>query len=857
MLGWLRAEQGDRLLTRFRTRKTALLLARLALFPQRAHAREELADLLWPEADLEAGRNRLKQSLAILRRLLEPPGAPPGSILIADRTTIRLNPAAVSTDVADLEAALKAKRLREAAALYRGELLPSFYDDWVIEERERLAAVMDGVHFAPEETAPPAEAPPAPALPLPTLNLPPQWTRFFGRDREKAEIAEWLRDPETRLLTVTGPGGMGKTRLALEAARQTAPLWENQVHFAALAEMNDARRIAEAIADALRLTRVSTSEPMAQVVAALAAQPALLVLDNLEQLGEAAAPYLLSLLSRIPTLTILATSRQRLFVAGEREFPLASLPLPQGGFSPESLRLSPGVQLFADRAQAACPDFQITPRNAEAVGDICRHLEGIPLALELAAAWAQALTPSQMRERLTERFRLLVSRRKEVAERHRTLWATIAWSYDLLPPDLAGFWAKLAVFRGGWTAGAAAEVCGQPEASDFLTRLRARSLVIAEDRDGEMRYRLLETLREFGWMHLPEDDRRALAGRHAAYFLALAEQAEPLLTGPDQAHWLDRLAAEQDNLRAALGMHFEAAETPNLRLRLAGALWRFWAIRGPLGEGRRFLEQALNALLPAEAGKTPAEARARNGLAILARRQGDMDVAGEEQRRSLALWRTLGDTRGIASSLNNLGTLATLVGDFAGAEPVLRESLLLWRELEKPLAVAQTLNNLGFLAHERGDLPAAHRDCTESLSLFRTLADKHGITLSLTVLAMVSADTGEHDQARALCRDVFAIAQELNDPQTAVTCLELLADIACARGEMERAARLLGSARGLRDQFGAYQDGRAQARAEHLASESRRALPEAEFAAHWNAGQAMTLEQAIADALEENYSNAA
>ena len=334
MLGWLRAQSGDLTLTRFRTQKTALLLARLAFYPRRAHPREELADLLWPDADRDSGRNRLKQSLAILRRQLEPPGTPAGSVLIADRLSVRLNPAAVFTDVAEFEAALHAKQIEQAATLYQGELLPGFYDDWVIEERERLAALWDEAQNAPTESVPvsvPAALPSAlPAAPqFEAQRLPVLFTRFFGRERERAEVAAHLRDPHIRLLTLTGPGGTGKTRLSLEVAHQIAAEGETQVHFVPLADLSDPSLIPVAIADTLRLPRESTTEPLGQIVEALAAAPALLVLDNLEHLGEGAALPVLALLTRVPSLTILATSRSRLFIAGEQEYPLAPLPMPQ------------------------------------------------------------------------------------------------------------------------------------------------------------------------------------------------------------------------------------------------------------------------------------------------------------------------------------------------------------------------------------------------------------------------------------------------------------------------------------------------------------------------------------------------
>ncbi len=888
LLGRFCAQQGDRRLTCFRTRKTALLLARLALFPKRDHSREELADLLWPDADLEAARNNLKQSLSALRRLIEPPEVPPGSLLIATRAALRLNPAAFVTDVAEFtqaaadglqarETPAGADRLRQAQALYVGELLPGFYDDWVLEEREILAVRLEEVQSAladlpnfPVISVFPAASGVLPTVQesvpavLPPLRLPMQWTRFFGRDTELSEITRRLGDSQTRLLTLTGPGGSGKTRLSLEAARTAAGAYGNRVYFVSLADLSDPALFFGAVADALHLPRGSAQEPLAQVVAALSGPPVLLVLDNLEQFGAEAAGPVLTLLTRLPHTTILATSRHRLYVAGEQEISVAPLPVPavtqarpfdspeavpavtqaRPFDSPEALRRFAGVQVFVDRAQAARPDFQITPRNAAAVAEICCRLEGLPLALELAAAWAQVLSPAQIRDRLEEKFLLLVSRTKGAPPRHAALRETIDWSCRLLPPPLAEFWRALSIFRGGFTAEAAADICGEPEALECLGQLRARSLVTLEETEAVMRFRLMETLREFGSETLSVQRRAALAGRHAAYFLALAEAAEAPLTGPDQADWLRRLAGEQDNLRFALASG--PGHVPGLRLRLAGALWRFWAIRGPLAEGRRFLEAALQ-----EAGETetPAAAKALNGLAVLVRRQGDLEAAEALQRQCLSAWRTLGDTRGIAAALNNLGTLLSLKEEFAEAEPLLGESLALWRALEQPLPVAQTLNNLGFLAQEQGKASQARQLCTESLALFRQHSSPQGKTLSLTILASAAVALREFDCALPLCREVLEIAWTLSDVQAAVTCLQLLAEIRFQCGCPADAACLLGSAARLRREIGSFQDRRAQAGVAALTQAIQTALPSADFSAAWAAGEAFTLEEAAASAL--------
>jgi len=680
------------------------------------------------------------------------------------------------------------------------------------------------------------------------------FTRFFGREQERADLAGLLADETVRLVTLTGPGGSGKTRLALEVARRAAARLDGRVYFVPLADLLDPRLILSAVADALELPRLSAGEPAERVTDALRAAPALLVLDNLEQLGEGAAAPVLALLTRVPSLSILATSRARLFVAGEWEYPVA--PLPTGGegdvpTSPETLLLFPGVQLFADRARAARPDFQITPRNAQAVADVCRSLEGIPLALELAAAWSSLLTPAQMRERIGDRFTLLRSRHKDVTERHQTLRAAIAWSYDLLPPDLARFWARLSVFRGGWTAEAARDVCEEPDALNRLGQLRARSLVTAEESGDGMRFRLLESLREYAGARLTALERGGLADCHAAHFLQVADQAEPQMTGPDQVFWLDRLEAERDNLRAAMDWDDSAGGNAERGPRLAAALWRFWAVRGPLSEGRGRLERAVERLESQGRGDTEGGARTLNGLAVLTRRLGDMAGAGDLQRRSLAAWQAVGDGRGVASSLNNLGALAALQGDYAQSEALLLEALALWRKLGKEVAVASTLTNLAFLERERGDFGAAESYCEESLRLARAQGDRRGIALTLSIRAEIAAETGDHARARSLYADVFPVAAEVGDAQTVSDGLAVLGRAALTLGLPERAARLLGAAKALNAVAGFQEKSRALSAMDCAVEDARRTLPPPLFAAAWAEGQALTAEEAVAYALEE------
>ena len=896
MLGWLCAKQGTQTVTRFRTKKTALLLVRLALSPNRSLPREEIADLLWPDSDLESGRSSLRQCLATLRRHLEPPGTPAGSVLIADRTAVRLRPGSFTTDVADFEAALaaaaknpadRARHLQAAAGLYSGEFLPGFYDDWVIEERERLTARWSAVEAeaaaVPEAAPPPAASEASPAA-LPRLPL--AWTRFFGRGDELRRLAALLEAGPARLVTLTGAGGTGKTRLAVEAARQAAPRYGGRVFFMPLADLSDPSLLWPAIAAALDLSLDEGAEPLAQIAAALAA-PTLLVADNLEHLAVPAAASLFALLCRAPCLSVLATSRQRLFVAGEREMAILPLAAPGETASPEEMMQIPAVQLFVDRAQAARSDFQITPRNAAAVGTVCRQLEGIPLALELAAAWAQVLTPAQMAARLAERFSLSVSRRKDVPERHQTLRGAIAWSCNLLPPDLARLWAALSVFRGGFTADAAAAVCDATAPLDDLGRLQARSLVFSADSGEEMRFSLLETLREYGRDRLNAAEEQALGGRHARFFLGIASEAEAHLRGPRQAEWLARLDRDADNLRAALAWCRE--HDGHLGLELAGALWRFWMMRGHLTEGRAALA---GMLAQAMCGETDPALRGKawNGAGVLAYYQGDTAQARECYEKSLALMTQADNAEGIAVALNNLGLAAENGGDYAAAEGFYQKSLALFQRLGDSQRLAGSLCNIGNMLYYQGKFAQARPLYEESLALRRALEDGQGIVISLGNLANDLFRLGDR-AAADLMRESLVRAQELGDRQRAAVAghclglyaaadcdwaaaalhareslsefqalgdrwgmaggLESAAVLAAGRGLVPRAAQLWGAAERLRREIGSPIPLHERPEYDRHVAAASAALGPALFCAAWSAGAALPLEQAVALALCE------
>ncbi len=1185
-----------RVITRFRTQKNAELLGYLAWHLQRAHAREELVELLWPESDLVRGRNRLSNALSSLRRQLEPPGVPAGAVLQTDRAFVRLNPAVVATDVGEFEAALqsaasassqleRAQLLAGAVELYRGPLLPGCYADWLAPEQHRLAELhlgallqlvdslaslaragelpraleaarravaadplreathrevmhlyvaagqpaaalqqyrhvqqllkeelgtvpalatrtlaqkvqlqsaggvdvwtYGGVDEGPDRTAAPtrphfrasiqpptgtvtflltdiegrlpfepaledgaiealrealasqqellrgefrrhggfgvkeaggsflvafasardaleaavaaqrrladadfesrtavcpdqAEAgrmptsgspnpqsairnpqwrtalhtadvelergeyqgpalhsaarmlaaahggqilrseaaaallrrdldpdvrlvdlgiyrlrdvpaperlfqvayPEMPRRRFPPLraaagssgNLPPTFSRLFGREAELAALAALL-SPETnermdewtsgrgedvpeskpgptasirplvrssaRLVTLTGPGGTGKTRLALEVARQLAERFSGAVWFVPLGDVERAERLPDAALAALRLPRAAQTEPFEQLVGALGAHPTLLVLDNFEQIVVDGAPLLQELLAEVPSLRCLVTSRQRLDVAGEREFPIQPLPRPGGSaggsWTPEQLLAYESVQLFVDRAQAAKPDFQVTANNAAGIAELCDRLEGIPLAVELAAARVQILTVGQMLAQLARRFDFLVSRRRDLSHRHRTLRAALDWSYRLLSPELQRLFARLSVFRGGWTLAAAEAVCGgigvmeygsngvmdtpdppvsttpplhhsntppAPGTLDALEQLRACSLVLVDEAREGFRFRMLETLREYAAEKLAPEGREAVREQHATYYLVLAEAASEELRGPQQSAWLARLDLELPNLRAALewtsrqaGAHHglpTAGPTcgvcPRLPtgLRLAAALWRFWSTRGYSREGLAALRAALARLGPdhPELGRSVWRAEALNGAGALAQDLGDYGAARGFHEESLALWRELGDPVGEASALNNLGNLAFSGGESDAAGPWYEEALRLYRAAGDDAGTARVLSNLGALERERGNPARAAQLIGESLELRRALGDQFGLAVSLENLGHLERERGRPTGAAEHHAEALSLRRELDYKQGIAVSLNNLGILLLEAGDL-------------------------------------------------------------------------
>ncbi|HWQ11215.1 MAG TPA: tetratricopeptide repeat protein [Roseiflexaceae bacterium] len=839
----------------------------------------------------------------------------------------------------------------------------------------------------------PADFPPLRALEAPRHNLPTPPTSFVGRERELAELDTLLRRAGVRLLTLTGPGGTGKTRLALQtalalASRSTPPpeeragsasdadgnLFADGVWFVDLAPVREAALVLPAVTRALGV-REAGGRPLQETLGDyLREKRLLLVLDNLEQVVDA-APELAALLAAAPGVKALATSRALLHLAGEREYAVPPLELPpiDDGRSATTDRRrlqigeesgmadigrwslvvgqSSAVRLFVERVQAVKPGFQLTQANVAVVAAICARLDGLPLAIELAAARIRLFTPEALLARLSAHsgasLQVLTGGPRDVPARQQTLRDTIAWSYGLLTPEEQALFRRLAVFVGGWTLEAAAELAAcsvqraawpvprsdanvQSSTFDLLSSLVDKSLVQArEGPGGEPRFTMLETIREYALERLAAGGEEAAAREaHAASFLALAEAAEPELRTARASVWLEALEAEHDNLRAALGWF--AARGDQERLARAGyALWRFWFTRGHWGEGRRWLAPLLR---EADAPGLPPLLRARAllaaGMSLFS--QSYFEQARQVFEQSLALFQEAGDQAGCADSLEGLAHALWGLSDYEAAVRYLREALAISRAIRDQFRTAWCLSILGFATFVRGDLDAARGFSEEGLALFRALGIRDKVAWALPDLGLIlqtqgdyarseeifaealvgaseagdrytissilnyqgqgALTQGDHARAEALFAESLALRRKLGDRRGStavlanlsratlargdvartraliVECLALArelgyqqgfswglgeaAALASFQGQAEQAARLLGAAETLREasNIPIWPDDRA--RYEQIVAAVRAALGDEDFAAAWSAGAALTLEQAVAEALE-------
>lgn len=625
-----------------------------------------------------------------------------------------------------------------------------------------------------------------------SARLPAPLTDIIGREREIEQCLALLS--EGRLLTLTGPAGTGKTRLSIEVAARMENAFPDGVCYISLEALNEPDLVAPAIAHALEIVETASQPVIESLKQALRTRQQLLILDNFEQVAPAAS-IVAALLAACPGLKILVTSRMPLHISGEQEFPIHPLTLPTAGVpvTASTLKVYSAVQLFVKRAQAVQPQFRLTDENAAAVASLCAKLDGLPLALELAAARIKLFSPQAMLARLTQQLDLLRGVQFDRPARHQTLRQAIDWSYDLLDDNQQQFFRCVTTFPGGFTLEAIRAVCSsldEPKILDYLEALVEQSMLKRDDRfDEEPRFYMLETLRTYGLERLEESsDAKEVRDAHLNYYITLAEKAEEELNGPDAARWLDRLEEEHNNFRAALAW---AARSRNIEaeLRLGAALSGFWATRGYLHEGQQRLEKMLTTLSTNVSAAI--RAKALNSLGILTFLLGDFRVAETVLEESLSLWQKVGDPEGIANVMNDLTWVALELSDSIKARKLADQTLVLSRRLNLTRSTAVSLYNLGWLESYAGRCRNACDALEESLSLYRSINDIRGEALTCLSLAWVETLKGRFDQASVYQESAREILHDVKDPLFGAWALFVRGLIHLEQGDFNPASDLL------------------------------------------------------------------
>jgi len=739
-----------------------------------------------------------------------------------------------------------------------------------------------------DEVTLPTHAPPAAS---PSTNLPASVTPLIGRTVEIYQLQQLLGQKEVRLVTLTGIGGAGKTRLSLAVAAQLPERFADGIFFVKLAAINDPALVADTIAQTLGV-RENPGQPVAEhLKVLLGAKQLLLVVDNCEHVITA-TPLLTELLLVAPRLKILATSREPLHLSGEYEFPVPPLPVPARKALPavEALAQIPAVALFIQRAQAVKPDFTFTQENARLVAELCVQLDGLPLAIELAAARIKLFSPQEMLTYLDRRFQWLTSGARDAPVHQRTLQSTLDWSYNLLEAGEQLLFRRLGIFIGGWTLASAEAVC--KGASDLLPDVLAGMASLIDKNllqrqlgaNGETRFGMLETLRIYALEQLSANqEMTAVQQQHADYFLGLVKESKSHFTSATEGVWLDRLEEELGNLRAVLAWSKAEASRVQVGLRLADDLYLLWNRRGHMNEGRRWLTELLT--LPAAASPTPARAAALRAAGLLATRQSDyatahtwleesvsiakelgnnhelayslMSLADVENfqahydraialfEEGLALTRAAGDQYGTAFGLYALGGIALAQHNFAQARAVYEECLVLHRGRGNKNGIVLALNGLGKVAHHQHHYDQAKALYEESLALARQLRIRPTISWLLIDLGGLELVQGNAGRAKGLYAESLAIAVELGLKHSIAECLAGLAEVMGLMRQPERAVRLFGATQRLLDEIGAQLSSLERLAYDQHLTDVQAHLSAVAFAAAWSQGQAMTLEQAI------------
>jgi predicted ATPase len=684
---------------------------------------------------------------------------------------------------------------------------------------------------------------------LPPHNLSAELSPLIGRKAELTEIAEMLRQAEIRLLTITGVGGTGKTRLAQAVAHQALAAFADGVYFIDLSAIESAELVVPIIAQTLGVHEEGGKPLVERLREHLRGRKVLLVLDNFEQITRA-APRVGELLSGSVNLKILVTSRVRLNLRFEHEFPLQPLAVPaQGRLILSELRGNPAIALFVERAQAVKPAFTLTEENVQAAADICRRLDGLPLAIELAAARVKLLAPQAILTRLSNSLKLLTGGARDLPERQQTMRAAIKWSYDLLDAEEQKLLNRLAVFGGGFTLDAAEKVANsgadlEIDSFDGIASLVDKSLLSqSEQADGEPRFRMLVVVREFALEELGAGGgAEEVKKRHAEYYARMAESAEPELLGGKAGEWLETLEQEHDNLRLAL--EWGLGREPQTALRIVGAIEHFWYKRGYFSEGSEWTRAALER--NGEEADTKLQAKAYLGISQLIWCQGDLESAEQFAQEGLRLARKVGEKSLICIALGYLGVIKRQQGgELCQAKVFSEEALALARELKDKRLISTTLNSLGEIARHQEDYEAAREFYEEALTLARQESANHFISISTQNLAMISCFRGDDKAALSYTLESLEISEELGGKINVGIALQIFASLAVVAGETEKAARLFGAGQAIHNAAGYKLEEVDQKFVDRYVGEACARMGDEAFEAAFQEGKQMRMKKAI------------
>ena len=922
------------------SRPAQSLFAYLILSAGTAHRREKLAGMLWPDSLEETARDNLRHALWRVRKALE--SASSANCLQANDLTLAFNGSADywldAAELAKVSENASADELRSVLSEYQGELLPGFYDEWVVLEREHLNSIFEH-HMArlmsllqderrwldildwaerwiklgqkPEpayralmtahaakgdmskvaatyarcvkslkefgmepseqtkelyenlksgkETLKALSSTTKPFTKESSSTIPVPLTSFIGREKELKEIARLLSS--SRLLTLTGPGGVGKTRLAIQTASGSIKKFKDGVFWVGLVGLSDANLIPQEIAQSLNLREVSNVPLIEALKTYLKSKDILLVIDNCEHLIRACAVYAEQLLTTCPKLRILATSIEALGLFNETIWQVPSLPVPEILQLPlQDLKDFASIELFHERARHAKSSFALDERNAFSVAQICRRLDGIPLAIELAAARIKVLSVDEIAARLDDRFSLLTAGSRTAIPRHQTLRATIDWSYELLTEPERILLRRLAVFAGGFTLEALEAVCSQGmlprDILDLLGRLVDKSLVVVDDasKTSETRYRLLETIRQYALEKLVEtNEAPAVRDRHLEFYLGLAEKSEPYIFSHESVVWVSRLGKDLDNIRAAMDWSTNSGKAA-AALEMAGTLVHFWWAHALLAsEWHDRVQQALSR--PEGKERTLARAKALNGVGFIYWVDADPIDRRPELEEALSIGKELGDRWNIATALRNLGGLENIQGNYQKARSFLEQGLGIWKSMggEGKLGYAMSLAFLGDVELNCNEVERARSLYEESSAVLREpeLGDINFLGYPIRRLGQLARHEGDYEKAASLCRESLTLNYEVADPRGVMCCVAGFAALAVSQGRFERASQLMAAVETQLTSIGIrllYMDKMEYERNLDLL---RAKLDEKILNKFWAKGKAMSFEQAIAIALEE------